>query len=986
MSHFKTRARALDMLGRQQIAGIPTAISELFKNAYDAYADRVEVDFYRFNNLFVLRDNGVGMTKQDFEQRWLTIGTESKVRSVTGSSLPPLYPGKEPRPIMGEKGIGRLAIGIIGPQVLVLTRALGHGQSQDLVAAFLNWKIFEVPGINLNDIEVPVVTFPDGNMPTKADIDAMLQVFRGNLDRLRTAIGPIRCADIESDLTAFTVDPVIVDSYVKNMSLSGSSCGTHFYILPASENLAIDIDGTSKEDAAPPMIQMLTGFSNTMLPGNTTPLITASFRDYKTKEYQSDIISTGDFWTPSDFQSSDHRISGSFNDYGQFEGEVAIYGREPVHYVAPWLPAAGRPTDCGPFTINFCYVQGEARASKLTPEAFNLINQKLRRIGGLYVYKDGIRVLPYGTLENDFLNIERNRNKGAAYYFFSYRRMFGAIEISQDNNPNLNEKAGREGFRENRAYRQFRSMIQDLLIQLAGDFFREEGIYSNAFTTTKADLERTELARRRRESQISEKRKILRAELDNVFVRLDAGKPHEEMASLLNEVSFKLNAAARLEDSVQAGNLFIETEAQAREAILALRNNYRVSKPRGMGLSKELNRDWQAYLTEYQHVEGEVFQPATKRLDELVGNLAHEAKLSIDRRRRIEHSLQSLTSQARKTTQFERKETEQTANLIKDHVVSLAKNSLVDVEETTKRVFSRFAQLDVSHMDETIIVSEREHLENDIREAMDRNKDLLENVREQLNAINLTPDAEGRLIGASDQTEDLEQRLIVLQESADADLELAQLGMAIDVINHEFDGTVKSIRNNLRRLKGWADLNQGLQTLYGDLRASFDHLDGYLTLFTPLHRRLYRNKVEISGADIGNFLEDLFQDRLKRHQITLEQSTSFRRKKIFGYPSTFYPVFVNLVENAIFWTKDRINPRVIRLDTDSESFLVSDNGPGIPIRDQEAVFEYGFSRKPGGRGMGLQIARRTLEEASYRLVLRPFESGRGATFRIEPNN
>ncbi len=30
MARFKARARTLDMLGRQQIAGIPTAISELF--------------------------------------------------------------------------------------------------------------------------------------------------------------------------------------------------------------------------------------------------------------------------------------------------------------------------------------------------------------------------------------------------------------------------------------------------------------------------------------------------------------------------------------------------------------------------------------------------------------------------------------------------------------------------------------------------------------------------------------------------------------------------------------------------------------------------------------------------------------------------------------------------------------------------------------------------------------------------------------------
>ena len=36
---FKARARAVDMLGRQQIAGIPTAISELFMNAHEDYAD-----------------------------------------------------------------------------------------------------------------------------------------------------------------------------------------------------------------------------------------------------------------------------------------------------------------------------------------------------------------------------------------------------------------------------------------------------------------------------------------------------------------------------------------------------------------------------------------------------------------------------------------------------------------------------------------------------------------------------------------------------------------------------------------------------------------------------------------------------------------------------------------------------------------------------------------------------------------------------------
>ncbi|WP_342076089.1 hypothetical protein [Yoonia sp. SS1-5] len=64
VAKFHIRARTIDLLGRQQIANISTAISELFKNAHDAYATTAEVDYFRDDGLFVLRDDGLGMTKQ----------------------------------------------------------------------------------------------------------------------------------------------------------------------------------------------------------------------------------------------------------------------------------------------------------------------------------------------------------------------------------------------------------------------------------------------------------------------------------------------------------------------------------------------------------------------------------------------------------------------------------------------------------------------------------------------------------------------------------------------------------------------------------------------------------------------------------------------------------------------------------------------------------------------------------------------------------
>jgi len=70
------------------------------------------------------------------------------------------------------------------------------------------------------------------------------------------------------------------------------------------------------------------------------------------------------------------------------------------------------------------------------------------------------------------------------------------------------------------------------------------------------------------------------------------------------------------------------------------------------------------------------------------------------------------------------------------------------------------------------------------------------------------------------------------------------------------------------------------------------------------------------------------------------------------------------------------------LDADGTTFFVTDTGPGIRPSDSQAIFEMGFTRRPGGRGMGLYISRRILKEIGYELTLDPFVSSRGARFRI----
>lgn len=978
MAKFKTRARTIDMLGRQQIAGIPTAISELFKNAHDAYADYVEIDFFRSDSLFVLRDDGMGMTREEFENRWLTIGTESKLNSKA-MPLPRPDTSKKPRIMLGEKGIGRLSIAIIGPQVLVLTRAQRDGKFHNLVAAFLNWGIFEVPGINLDDIEIPIREFSEGKLPTAEDVNEMVDQFSHNLQHIDKEYNELK-QRLKVELALFSIDPVEIDSYLENtdhLSLKGDGAGTHFFIKKATELLTDDIDNSSPEKASP-LEKALTGFTNTMTPKHQEPVITAAFRDYKTDTVYDDVIDKERFFTPNEFINADHNVVGEFDEYGQFKGTISIYGEEIKNHVIPWMKSQGQPTKCGPFKIAFADVQGLLRDTTIPMEEWNLLTTKMDRLGGLYVFKNGIRILPYGDTDYDWVGIEYRRTKHASYYHYSHRRIFGAVEIGSADNPMLTEKAGREGFRENEAYRQLKNILENFLVQLAADFFREGGAKADKFIDKRDHLQKLKKAEEKRAKQVRARKDKLELELEEFFRLYDEAAPEKEAIKITEELAEQLKTAREIENPHQAAKEFLNIEEQSVLQLRQLVAKYKITKPK-IGLSKKTLKDWDDYQNAFASLQDKVFLPIQATLEQEITLAAQEARLELDRRQRIENALKVLEKEATTATNSETKKTRESLDAVATETKQAISQSITNVKDEIARVFSEFNRLNITEYPDGEIVIMRTQLEQKIEEVSEREGKFLTGIRNQLEAIRLD---EG--ITQLDQLEALEQKVVTLEEAADADLQLTQMGMAIEVINHEFNSSIRAVRNRLRELKAWADLNEGLEGVYSGIRASFDHLDSYLTLFTPLHRRLYRTETEFDGADINKYLNDLFGERLKRHGVELKASKAFLKMTITGYPSSFYPVFVNLVDNAIFWLKNRTSEKTIYLDIVGEDILINDTGPGIPERDRTSIFELGFTRKPGGRGMGLHISRNVLQKVGYALSLDPGIKETGATFRISP--
>lgn len=983
MAKFHIRARTIDLLGRQQIANISTAISELFKNAHDAYATTAEVDYFRDDGLFVLRDNGLGMTRKDFEDRWLTLGTDSKVGSFSGLKRPPVDSEQDRRPLLGEKGIGRLAIAVIGRQVLVLTRAKVEGKAEEYItAAYIHWGMFELPGIDLDEIVIPLENFRADTLPNFEDVQEMVAKSRENLESLSSRIDGKVVEGIRRDMDGFKVDPRDAATYLGQPSFEADGCGTHFYILPADEIIQDDIDNRDESTKATRFEKNLIGFTNTMTPDFRKPKIVTRFRDHIDEGEPLERVGEKAFFSPEEFKQVDHHIRGRFDEYGQFRGKVGIYQTLPTEYILNWQNADSKPTSCGPFDFSIAVIQPTAADSLVEPTEHTKIKRKLDRHGGVYIYKDGVRVQPYGGPDFDFLDVERRRNLRAGTAYYSFRNIMGAVELTSQDNPNLVEKAGREGFREDKAYRQFRSILINFFTQSAADFFREKGKYSEEWADKRYELQRLDEVRKKREKQSRGKKDKFGEQLEVFFKVFDSGKLPEIISNTVSEFETSVRSELESNKTPQIKALAIgRLEAEAKLHLDKIRKEHAISKPRGVGLNTELRNNWEAYQTAIGRITNDLVLPAEKTIEDFVTTTIKNNKLNLEPGLRLNAAVQKHTNETLSSMKALRTQTEEALTDLTRSVRDTTKNSFRNVSKVVDEVLAELEMVKGKKQVEFDFSKQREAFETLVADAFEEESEKLKKIYSQLEAVLASTQSSGSDI--VEVTEALEEEVVALRERQEVDFELAQIGMALNTINHEFGKTAGSLRDGLRRMKSWAHANPDMRRLYDDMRVNFDHLDNYLALFNPLDRKLQSVAVDIRGSDIFRFVSDLFEKRLKRHNVRLIADEGFKDHILHGYHADFYPVFVNLIDNAIYWASSARNDvGIIELIEDNGDLCVRDNGRGVSSIDVRNIFELNFTRKPGGRGMGLHISRQALGRLGYELNIDPPSPNSGACFRI----
>lgn len=962
---LKVRARAVDMLGRQQIAGIPTAIHELFKNAYDAFAQTAQVDLIRSHSTLILRDDGFGMTREEFESKWLTVGTESKLgtRQITAEWLGER--GKTPRLVLGEKGIGRLAIASIGPAVLILTRAVRESGLSDTVVSLIHWTMFEIPALDLDEIQIPILTLPGGVLPTKEQIETMVGQIKGNLDDLSSKVpDPVRTR-ILGDLRRLQISPEQILNQYEGPSLLGDGHGTHFFVRPYDPILNSIIDDVS-DDSASTLEKMLLGFSNTMLPNTPPPPLTIVFRDHTGDGEPNDIVGDKSFFSPEEFKEADHNIDGSFDEYGQFSGMVRIYNKSPLNYSLSWN-AKGALTECGPFAINFGYVQGLAHESLLPPDEWTRLAAKLNRVGGLYIYRDGIRILPYGDSDYDFLNIERRRTKAAKDWIFSYRRIYGVVTLSSETNKFLQEKAGREGFRENTAYRQFKAMLENLFMQLAKDFFRESAQYSDDFRIILDELQERDKLLKKSEQLSKNKKQVFRDALDTYFDAIEDGTFVEIAADIKADIAARAEQIFLLEDAEQIGSLTLKLEEASRQRITLLRERMKVRKPQGIGLTKALSSDWNAYRKKTKDLDETLLADLEGAMSSAIGTILSKNESTVQKRKVVQQSIKERSGvwirKASSEEQQTRDSIQKTFAALNEEIREHGRRLRTGIDN----VLADFERTEIASIPASEIGALQQHLIGRLDNVSQPELDFLAQVKDQLDDL-----LKGLEVGVfpDDVKAALEEVNDSLKNELQDYLEWAQVGMALGIVQHEFDSVVKGVKKDIQRLKPWADGTPDLRDLFKNLRAGFNHLETYLGMFAPLERRLHRQKADLTGNEIVSYLRSIFGDRFSRHQIDLHAEEEFLKGVYTAYPSTLYPALINLVDNACYWlsTVDKGDRRIV-LKRTLQGIELSNNGPGIPSRIADRIFEFGFSQRPSGRGMGLYIVRKSLQRDSMNIEL-----------------
>lgn len=357
-------------------------------NDYESLLEALK-SAYAACNWIEVRDDGIGMSLADLNDIYLTVGTRAKRKeNLNGAAY------------LGDKGVGRLSAMRLGDQLSVETSKTGE---RNLNVLEIDWSLFghEVES-EVGDI--PVEPRPGAAKKAQSDRGTIVRITTLNSDWPKA-----RVLDLLTGAIARMVDP--------------------FQPGRGNQLLRVEHNGTRLlVPSIPPLLLRAAHAtcSATLKFEDGIPVFAGSI-DYRLRDYRTTFEQRG-----AELLSITQRVFHKRGKRGHAATETAPIRPEAIE-------------ELGPFEVEIYWYN--RRAVEAITGLTGKTNETRELIaawsGGIMLYRNGFRVLPYGEPDDDWLELDK-RAFGQAGFLLNRQQLLGRVTVHSAHTA-LSEQTNREG-------------------------------------------------------------------------------------------------------------------------------------------------------------------------------------------------------------------------------------------------------------------------------------------------------------------------------------------------------------------------------------------------------------------------------------------------------------------------------------------------------------------------------------------------------------